>query len=880
MTPERWKKVEEVFNQVIDLPENERTNFLEKSCADDSELLHAIQSMLQHDTKQGPILQSIISKAADSLSNQESADFTNKRMGPYRITNLIGRGGMAEVYKAVRDDDQYQKQVAIKLIRRYSHSLLISRFWQERQILANLEHPCIARFLEGGQTSDGVPYLVMEYIDGVPITTYCDARNLNIEGRLKLFRLVCDAVQYAHRNLVIHRDLKPSNILVTAEGIPKLLDFGIAKLLNPDPEPANVAETITTLRVMTPEYASPEQVRGEPVTTAADVYSLGGVLYELLARERPHQFKTKSFAEIERIVCEQDPERPSVAVMRAQALETKKRQKISRELANELDNVILMAMQKDPQKRYQSVSQLTDDLDRYFSGLPVRARAQTLGYRASKFVRRHKTAVLLAAFTVIGLAGVTVIMTLEASRIAKERDRANQVTSLLVNVFEVSNPGEARGNTVTAREILDASQKRIQRDLKDQPELQAAMLDTIGRVYQNLGLYSTAVPLFEQSLKIRKEKLGGENVDVAATVNHLGDALFSAGKYEEAEGFSRTALAMRRKLLGNDDPAVADSLSSLGGGLSAMGKLDEAESVLREALQIREKALGPEHVAIATSLSQLGTLMSFKREFAEAEALHRRALNMRRKLLGNDHPDVASSLNNLGREVLEKGDYNQAETLLREAVSLDRKLLGPAHPDLAISMSNLARTLQSERKYPEAERIFRDVLALRKKALDPKHPSMGVAMCSLAIVLVDEGKLDEAESMFHDAQLIWKDSLPATHVNFSHVYSGLGRIQMAKGNLTDAEKLLREALRLITKSRSSSDPSVAKMECYLGECLTEERNYKEAEPILLEAYRAYSNHFGSKHPETIQSAKHLVSLYETWGNPVQLAHWKQLANEQ
>lgn len=879
MTPERWKEVEEIFNHVIDLPENERSAFIENACSDDSELLQVIQSMLQHDTEHGHILQAIISNAADSLSHDEIVDFTDKRMGPYRITNLIGRGGMAEVFKAVRDDDQYQKQVAIKLIRRYSHSLLISRFWQERQILANLEHPSIARFLEGGQTSDGVPYLVMEYIEGAPITAYCDRLDLSIQERLKLFRLVCDAVQYAHRNLVIHRDLKPSNILVTAEGIPKLLDFGIAKLLNPDPGLANVAETITTLRVMTPEYASPEQIKGEPVTTAADVYSLGAVLYELLAREQPHRFNSRSFAEIERVVCERDPERPSSALVRSQTLDKKKRQKLSRELANELDNVVLMAMQKDPQQRYQSVSQLTDDLDRYFSGLPVRARAQTFSYRVSKFVHRHKTAVLVASFTVIGLAALAGVMTVQASRIAKERDRANQVTSLLINLFEVSNPGEARGNTVTARELLDASPKRIERDLKDQPELRAAMLDTIGRVYVNLGLYATAIPLFEQSLKIRKEMLGDENVDVAATTNHLADVLYSAGKYDEAEGLARKALSIRRKLLGNDDPAVAESLSNLGGGLFAEGKYNEAETVLREALDIRQKALGPEHVDIATSLSQLGLALS-KSQPAEAEVLHRRALNMRRKLLGNDHPDVASSLNNLGRLVLEKGDYNQAEILLREAVSLDRKILGPDHPDLGISMSNLARTLQSEQKYPEAEQIFRDVLALRKKVLNPKHPSIGIAMCNLGIVLVDQGQLVEAELLFHEAQLIWKDSLPATHVNFSFVYSGLGRIQMARGHLSEAEKLLRDALALLTKSRPSDDPSVAKARSYLGECLAVEGKYREAEPILRESYQAYSNRYGAKHPDTIQSAKHLVSLYQTWGNTIQLAHWKQMANEQ
>ncbi len=870
MTPDRWKKIEDIFNHAVELPLNERPTFLQGICGNDKELLLEIESLLHQDEETGAMLKTIISKAADSLS-QKDIDLSGKRIGPYRITGLIGQGGMAEVYKAVRDDDQYQKQVAIKIIGHDRGSFLIGRFWHERQILATLEHSNIARFLEGGTTDEGIPYLVMEFIEGDPITTYCDKYNLTIRQRLELFRSVCNAVQYAHRNLVIHRDLKPSNILVTDEGVTKLLDFGIAKLLNPDLAVEYPNATVTSYRMMTPEYASPEQVRGEQVTTATDVYSLGAVLYELLTKERPYHFDTRSFFEIERVICEKEPELPSSVVVRidpadsAVRKDTKKR--LSREFSPELDSIVLKAMEKDSQLRYSTVAQFSDDINRYLDGLPILARTSTFSYRALKFARRHRTAVALAALFVIVLAGFATVMTIQASRIAKERDRANKVTDFLVNLFEVSNPSESKGNSVTARELLNESTKKIERDLRDQPEVQAALMDTMGRVYRNLGLYNTSVPLLEKALKIRKQTFGEESTEVASTMNILAEALYNAGKYDEAEPLVRKALSIRRKLLGNGHPDVADSLNSLGFGLFQTGKYDESETVLRESLKIRQKVFRGESVEIANSLNELGLVLKVKGKTDEAESLYRRTLAMRRKLLGNDHPEVSSTLNNLGRLLIDKGNYDEAEFLLREAVKLDQKVLGPDHPDLAITMTNLGWALREQKKYEEAESILRDALKIRQRALGDVHPAVGTNLYAIGAILLEKGDVDQSELFLQDAQQVWKKTLPPQHANHATVLLALGRLRLKKEDYVEAEKIFRHVLGMRQQNMPPGHLDIAKAKGLLGESLKEQKRYSEAEPLMVESYRAYKAKLGANHPDAIESAERLKLLYVAWGKP-------------
>jgi serine/threonine-protein kinase len=876
MISDRWKQIEEIFNSAIELPAQDRSNFLQTVCANDLELRNEVESLLKQDDGTGSILKTLISKAADSLLNKnEEPDLVGKQIGPYQITGLIGRGGMAEVYRAVRADDQYKKIVAIKLIHQNpAASFLISRFRYERQILASLEHPSIARFLEGGTTEDGMPYLVMEFIQGELITNYCVQHNLSVRERLQLFKFVCDAVQYAHRNLVIHRDLKPSNILVTSEGVPKLLDFGIAKLLNPELIDDAPTATIASIRLMTPEYASPEQVRGEQVTTATDVYSLGAVLYELLTNVCPHQFKTKAITEIEHVVCEVEPELPSSAVFRGTTVKRLELKKLSHELAREVDNIVLMAMRKDPHQRYETVQQFTEDIDRYLNGLPVRARTQTLGYRAIKFARRHKTAVAVVTLLIAMLAGIAVLMTVQTSRIAKERDRANKVTEFLVNLFEVSNPSEAKGNSIKARELLDVSANKIGNELNDQPEVQAALMDTIGRVYSNLGLYKTSASLLEQALRIRTQILGEKHIDVASTLDHLAAVYQEMGKYEEAESLARKSFAMRKEILGNEHPDVAEVAGTLGQVLQNEGKFEDAETFFRMALAIQRKNFGEENEQVTNSLNDLAIFLKIKGDIKEAESLYRKTLVLRRKLLGNFHPSVASTLNNLGRLLTENGQLDEAEKLLREATEIDLKVFGKDHPERAISMNNLAFVYREKKEYEKAEMIYREALEIRRKSLGENHPSVARNIYSLGLTLIEKGDYDQAEPLLLEAQGLWKKNLPPEHPDQGSIALALAKVRMYRGDSNGAKQLLEYALMIRIKNYPPDHTAIANVKSALGECLASQGFYAEAETLLLDAYRVWSQKQGKNHADTIKTGNRLVVLYDAWGKPAEADRYR------
>ncbi|HEY9231040.1 MAG TPA: serine/threonine-protein kinase, partial [Blastocatellia bacterium] len=535
MTPERWRQAKALLEEALAHDPAARAAWLAEACKGDAPLRQEVESLIasyeeDRDFMEAPAV------AAPSLAGAAPAP-EGRMVGPYRLIREIGHGGMGTVFMAARADDQYRKRVAIKLVRRGMDSeQILARFRSERQILASLDHPNIARLLDGGTTDDGLPYFVMEYIEGQSIDRFCDEHKLTTVERLRLFRTACSAVHFAHQNLVVHRDLKPSNILVTPDGTPKLLDFGIAKLLKPELYAQTLTPTATSLRPMTPDYASPEQVKGTPITTASDVYSLGVLLYELLSGHRPYQIKSYTPVEIEKVICEQEPERPSAAIGRTVTTqsadgtltpETVSRpregqpERLRRKLKGDLDNIILMALRKEAQRRYSSVEQFSEDLRRHLEGLPVIARKDTFAYRAGKFVSRNKVAASVALAFVLLLAVSLVIIVRQSVRAARERDKAQQVAQFLAEIFKVSDPGESRGASVTAREILDKGAERIDRELSGQPEVQATLMATIGQVYESLGLYDDAARMLETALNTRLALFGREHPDVAESMLSL-----------------------------------------------------------------------------------------------------------------------------------------------------------------------------------------------------------------------------------------------------------------------------------------------------------------------------------------------------------------------
>lgn len=882
-----------------------------------------------------------------SLESQQAVE---ESIGSYRIVRQLGEGGMGTVYLGIRSDMEFKKSAAIKVIRKGMDSQeIVARFHRERQILSSLDHPNIARLLDGGTTKDGLPYFVMEYIQGKPLTEYCDSHKLTTNERLELFRLVCSAVQYAHRNLVVHRDLKPANILVAADGTPKLLDFGIAKILNPDVFSGDLPPTATGMGAMTPDYASPEQAGGEPVTTSSDVYSLGVILYELLAGRRPYRFTSRNRMEIFRIICEQEPARPSTAVAESPESDTSRLstqrgttpEKLRKELNGDLDNIILMALRKEPQRRYSSVEALSEDISRYLEGHPVHARKGTWSYRTGKYIRRNKAGVAGAAAILLLVIAFALTVTFQNVRISEQRDSAQKaekraeaerliaeeerlkaikVTDFLAKLFEVNDPAQSKGETLTAREILDRGADRLHKEFKDQPEVQAELMDRVGMIYEKLGMYDQAELLLKQSLGSRQSLFGSEHVAVAQSLRDVGQIVWDKGQYEEAERLLRQALSMHRKLLGEEHLEVAADLRSLGGMLRFRGQLDEAEKLIREALVIDRKRLGNEHLDVVRDLSNLAGLVWARGQLGEAEKLYRDVLAIHLKLFGNEHPAVASDLNNLGTVLFEEGRLDEAEKLFREAAAVGRKLLGSEHPQVAGYLGNLARALEARGQLDEAEKLYRDVLAMRLKLHGKEHPSVSGTLNDLAGVLRDEGRLAEAEKLYRESIVMDRKLLGNAHPKVAWDLSGLAGLLKQEGRWEEAEESFREALAIDRKTLGNGHPDVtallvdlaevllakgetqnavllakealdslegeppagvklsARAKSVLGDGLTARKRFAEAEPLLLDAYKIFSAQ-DKAGPDTKKALQRIIHLYQAWGKPEKAAEYRKLDHQ-
>ena len=600
-TPDEWSRIEAILDEVMDLDAEVRTAVLDRACAGDAVLRAQVERLIAADTDAVQFLETPamvyaggLVDAASSQIQSEEREKPGDRIGPYSVIREIGHGGMGRVFLADRADGQFEQLVALKLVRSGQYgSEILGRFLRERQILARLQHPNIARLLDGGVTADGRPYFAMEYVEGEPITAYCDGRGLDVSERLALFALVCDAVQYAHQNLVVHRDLKPSNTLVTSEGQVKLLDFGIAKVLHVEHEEPGVGPTLTRLGggPMTPEYAAPEQVRGEAVTTATDVYALGALAYELLTGRGPHQLSSLTAAEVERAVTERDILRPSSAVGRAAPRRTTgtagagddvadgeiapetiaqargtDRHRLRRQLRGDLDTIVMKALQKEPARRYASAGALVEDVRRYQAGLPIAARRDSVGYRTSKFVRRHAIGVTATMLVLLSLIGGLIGMAWQARVASREAAKAREVSRFLSSLFAVADPARANAADVTALDLLNRGATRIETELAGQPEVQGDMLLLVGRIYRELGVYDRAQPLLERALALRLAGEGRNTEAAAEAMAEFARLCQDKGRPEEAERLQRDVLAMRRNVRRADHAEVAQDAPRSGDG--------------------------------------------------------------------------------------------------------------------------------------------------------------------------------------------------------------------------------------------------------------------------------------------------------------------------
>jgi len=785
------------------------------------------------------------------------------RIGPYRILRALGAGGMGEVYLAERADAQFDQQVAIKVVHGGALARGVhSRLKMERQILAQLDHPNIAHLLDGGSMPDGTAYLVMEYIDGVAIDAFCDTHRLDIDARLKLFQTVCVAVHYAHQNLIVHRDLKPSNILVTATGVPKLLDFGIAKLLD-ERQSANhtVAVTHADIRVMTPEHASPEQVRGQPITTSSDIYVLGVLLYKLLCGASPFVIASMRLSEIERAICERDPLPPSHAVS-IDASEASQRiaaerggspSRLRRVLRGDLDNIIAMAMRKDPDRRYSSAQQMAGDIQRYLDGKPVIARRDTMSYRSAKFVTRHWLPVSTAAailFLIIAFATTTYVQSLriaaERDRVAEQRElvdhervRAQEVSTFLVDLFKLSDPQENRGNEVTARELLDSSAKRLRSSLQDQPETKAALLATVGAVYDSLGKYQDAMPVLDESLRLQKDSHGKSRLE---TLLELARARMGAGDVTGAESPVQEALHLAQTDFGADSAQTGNALWVLGRLRHQQGQDGEAKKLYVRSLGVLENTAASQ-ADVSQVLDDLAKVYYREQQWSLAKKTYERALEIDRRVLGEEHPRVTEHLNNLAIVAQNSGDLKLAESLYQDGIRRDVRIYGENHPETAAAEINYASLLQREGRLAEAEPLFRNNVAVRLSLYGPDHYKVGYARVGLGNLLHEKGDLAGAESEFRQALTIYDKTLPANHQYRAALLTGYARLLVDLGRPAEALSLADQSVNIWSSTSTPTSPFAALAHSihafaleHLGRQPDAAAELEAAMPILLKAW--------------------------------------------
>ena len=818
-----WRRIEEVFLAALEQPALDRERFVANACDGDDPLREEVISMLRsHEETRNFLETPAYQQNAELLAEQTGALKIGEKVGDYRIRSLLGEGGMGEVYLA--EDLSLGRKVALKLVRPgFGGANLLRQFQREERILGGLTHPNIAQLYGAAFTAGGVPYFVMEYVEGERLDSYCESRRLSIRERLELFRKICSAVSYAHQHLVIHRDLKPGNIRVTPEGEPKLLDFGIAKLLD-DESVAVPAQTITLTAAMTPDYASPEQLRGEAMTTATDVYSLGVILFELLTGQKPYRTKSRRIEEVSRAITEQEPTKPSTAAAKRDG-NSKFEIRNSKLLKGDLDNIVLTAIRKEPARRYSSVNQFSEDIRRHLEGLPIIARKDTVGYRASKFVQRNRIAVAAAAVVMLAVVAALVVSLQQTKRARIQRDVAQRINSFLQNMLNSAAP-ESKGIEVKVIDLLSDASSRARTELANEPAVMSEILVTLGRTYFNLGSLDKAEADLQVALETSRKINGELHPTTAGSMSGLGCVYAWRGRAAEGEPISRKAVELQRKLhpAGHEDLAVA--LYCLGVNLSVGNQPKAAEPLLAEAVALVRKHLGETHGYYVTALVALATALERGGEIETAEKTYRQAIEVGGRGPARNRMYVAQAYGSLGVLLTNKAAYAEAEAAARQSEALYREVYGgDDNFSVAFNQSQLAFIYYLQADYVRAELEGKKALEALRKHLGREHATtLGTAL-TVGLSLTRNGKAIEGEPYLQEAVAVRKRTTPPGDAGTAHASS------------------------------------------ILGECLTVQSRYAEAEPLLLSGYNDLKAKLGDQNKRTIDARDRLVRLYEAWGKP-------------
>ena len=814
MSPEKWQKIKPVFYDAIELEPEKREDFARAACGDDGQAFDEIKILLDS-----------VDDASDFIGEpvfSDSRSYIGENIGNFRIVSEIGRGGMGIVFLAERTGGEFEQKVAVKILKRGIDSEeIVRRFSRERQIQASLDHPNIARLIDGGTTNDDLPYFVMEYIEGLPLIKFCETTNIQLNEKIALFLKICSAVSYAHQHLIVHRDLKPSNIVVAGDGTLKLLDFGIAKILGN--ETGDTHLTQPSNRMLTPEYASPEQVRGDTITTASDVYSLGVILYELLTGRRPYDFKMRSVEETYRLICNEEPVSPDTNT--------------NPRLDPDLRNIVLFALRKEPGRRYASVEQLSEDLRRFEAGLPVMARADTFVYRASKFGQRNKVGVAAAAVIVLTLLGGILATGWQARHAQQEKAKAESVNAFLVGMLKYSNPIykalQKGGHEATINDVLDEAAKRL-----------------------NDGEFDSQP---------------GVKADIERTV---ANAYFGQNRFDSGEGHLRNYVTLTNQIYGEKDPKTVDALALWAGLLFAKANITESENLYRQvlpALRLERINGNIKSEDLATALTNFGYVRRTQGDSKEAESLFREALSLNPQI----SPDEVNYVNGTTPSVLastlaDQGRFDEALEIARKAVEDSRPSGEAETPTFGFSLTVYSGFLTEKNDFVEADKNLKEAETIFRKNLSSTALWLGDNLRNQAASDYSQGKYAEAIEKADETLKIY--AVFGTHYDHYPTALIVKGLSLAKtGNTADGEKLLREAVEIRTSTLPADHYWVALANSSLGECLMIEKKYNDAEPLLVESYESLKSSQGKSNPRTELAMQRLVALYAAEHKPEKAA---------
>jgi serine/threonine protein kinase/tetratricopeptide (TPR) repeat protein len=909
MHPDKWQTVKQVFDEVVDLPPAERAHRLERLCDHDPEIRSEVETLLhaaEHTGGNGVTAEP--QRRSEVTSRADRSDRQDISTGPYVLLEPIGDGGFGTVWLA-EQRSPVQRQVALKILKLGMDTRqIIARFEAERQALAMMDHPNIARVFDAGTTDSGRPYFVMELVRGVPITHYCDQYNLDIRQRLELLIPVCQAVQHAHQKGIIHRDIKPSNVLVAIQDglpVPKVIDFGIAKAISKRLTDKTVHTEVNQM-IGTPEYMSPEQARmsAMDIDTRADIYSMGVLMYELLTGVTPFDTRTLRLAaydEMQRMIREVEPPRPSTRLSALEALPSVAAarridpRRLSQLLRGELDWIVMKCLEKDRTRRYETADALRSDITRYLSDQPVQAGPPSTTYKLRKFVRRNRPAVVSAAIALlaatVGIAFYVYSIRAEQLRtqlaladaqrqkLEAETQRANAqsqerqakhqadiaqaVERFLSNMLASADPQRMFGEKVTVVQAVTAAVKELDAGkLSHQPLVEAAVRDTIGNTLRALGQYGAAEPNLIKALELRRGSLPESHPLLAASLNNLARLKRAQGKLGDAEQLFRQSLEMNRRILSPSDPDLAASINNVAVIVYSTGRASEAEALLREALQVCRAGLPPGHPDTAAAINNLSAVIQAQGDLARAEPLLHEALELMRAARPQGHPDIALPLNNLASLLCEQGKFAQAEPLLREALSISRATMPAVHPDVALAINNLAMAQLELGQLAQAEAGFRESLSMRQRLLSADHPDIAISVGNLSQALGAQQKFPEAETLARQAVEIRKRALPATHPDIAVSLNNLGALLWQQKKLEEAETVLHEALNLLVRTLPTDHPSIATAKTNLGLMLQDAGKLADAEKLLADALEKRRAKLGVESELTQQTAIALARLFD------------------